>query len=157
MKLIKLIVVASLLLFFAGCGEKGKKKNRSSAYDRGSKAKSEVANTGLSNKGVGPVKELILPEAINKDMVKQGEELFNLKCTACHRTDKRFIGPNPTGILKRRSPEWIMNMILDPEKMVKEDPDAKKLLIEYNGSPMANQNLTEKEARTILEFFRTLN
>ena len=49
-----------------------------------------------------------------------------------------------------------MNMILDPEGMVNNDPLAKQLLLEYNGSPMANQNLTEDEARSILEYFRTL-
>jgi hypothetical protein len=47
-------------------------------------------------------------------------------------------------------------MILDPEGMVKNDPIAKQLLIDYNGSPMANQSLTEEEARAILEYFRTL-
>ena len=47
-------------------------------------------------------------------------------------------------------------MILNPEVMVKEDPVAKALLIEFNGSPMANQGLTEDEARKILEYFRTL-
>ena len=52
---------------------------------------------------------------------------------------------------------WVMNMILAPDKMVKEDPIAKKLLQEFNGSPMANQNLTEDEARAVLEYFRTLN
>jgi hypothetical protein len=49
-----------------------------------------------------------------------------------------------------------MNMILDPEGMVTNDPLAKSLLIEFNGSPMANQNLTEEEARAVLEYFRTL-
>ena len=58
--------------------------------------------------------------------------------------------------MERRSPEWIMNMILDPEQMVAKDPIARQLLIEFNGSPMANQSLTEAEARTILEYFRTL-
>jgi hypothetical protein len=47
-----------------------------------------------------------------------------------------------------------MNMILDPDKMVKENPAAKQLLAEYL-SPMANQSLTETEARAILEYFRT--
>jgi hypothetical protein len=49
-----------------------------------------------------------------------------------------------------------MNMILDPEDMIQKDPLAKALLIEFNGSPMANQNLTEEEARQVLEYFRTL-
>ncbi|MGB5315590.1 MAG: cytochrome c, partial [Robiginitalea sp.] len=59
-------------------------------------------------------------------------------------------------ILERRTPEWVMNMILAPEQMVKDDPLAKELLIEFNGSPMANQSLTEEQARAVLEYFRTL-
>ena len=47
-------------------------------------------------------------------------------------------------------------MILDPELMVKENEIARQLLIEYS-APMANQNLTEDEARKILEYFRTKN
>ncbi len=75
---------------------------------------------------------------------------------ACHKPDKKFIGPAPKGILAKRSPEWVMNMILNPEEMVQKDPIAKALLVEYNGSPMANQGLTEAEARQVLEYFRTL-
>jgi hypothetical protein len=59
--------------------------------------------------------------------------------------------------MDRRSPEWIMNMILNPEQMVKEDPIAQQLLVEYNMAPMANQGLTEDQARKIVEYFRTLN
>ena len=49
-----------------------------------------------------------------------------------------------------------MNMILNPEQMVKEDPIAKQLLVDFNLSPMANQHLTQEEARSVLEYFRTL-
>ena len=49
-----------------------------------------------------------------------------------------------------------MNMILDPEGMVIKDPLAKDLLIEFNGAPMANQSLTEEDARSVLEYFRTI-
>jgi hypothetical protein len=90
-------------------------------------------------------------------MATHGADVFIKMCTACHRTSKKFIGPAPTGILDRRSPEWVMNMILNPDEMVKKDPLAKALLIEFNGSPMANQNLTEEDARAVLEYFRTLN
>jgi cytochrome c1 len=48
-------------------------------------------------------------------------------------------------------------MILNPEEMVNNDPIAKKLLVEFNGAPMANQNLTDDEARAVVEYFRTLN
>lgn len=119
-------------------------------------AEPEKPKDPLANKGVGPITSVTLGETIDEEMAAQGKEVYEAMCTACHRADQRFIGPAPKGILERRSPEWIMNMILDPEKMVTEDPDAKALLIEYNGSPMANQNLTEEQARAVLEYFRTL-
>ncbi|KZE78435.1 cytochrome c [Myroides marinus] len=109
----------------------------------------------LNNKGVGPVKELTLDE-LDQALAQKGEEIYKNMCTACHKPDKKFIGPAPKGILDRRSPEWVMNMILSPETMLEQDPLAKELLKEFNGAPMANQNLTEQEARAVLEYFRTL-
>ena len=89
-------------------------------------------------------------------MVAKGKDIFDKMCTACHRLGKKFIGPPPNGLFEKRTPEWVMNMILNPDEMVQKDPLAKALLMEFNGSPMANQNLTEDEARAILEYFRTL-
>jgi mono/diheme cytochrome c family protein len=109
----------------------------------------------LENKGVGAIKNIELA-AINEEMVQRGMELFKTNCSACHKVDKRFIGPSPRGIMKRRSPEWIMNMILDPKLMTEQDRCAKDLLVEFNGAAMANQNMTEEQARDILEYFRTL-
>lgn len=110
----------------------------------------------LDNKGVGKIKEVKLDPTIDQEMADRGSELFKTNCSACHKTDKRFIGPNPTGVLERRSPEWVMNMILDPQLMTQEDRCAKDLLVEFNGAAMANQNMTETQARDILEYFRTL-
>lgn len=109
-----------------------------------------------SNKGIGPVKSLALGATVDQAMADAGAKIYKEKCTACHKPTARFIGPAPKGILDRRTPEWVMNMILNPEQMIKEDPIAKQLLVDYNLSPMANQNLTEDEARKVLEYFRTL-
>ena len=110
----------------------------------------------LTNKGVGPIKNVELGATIDEAMAAKGAEVYKMNCTACHKTDKKFIGPAPKGILERRTPEWVMNMIMDPEGMVQNDPLAKALLIEFNGSPMANQHMTEEQTRQILEYFRTL-
>ena len=110
----------------------------------------------LTNKGVGPITSLNLGSEIDQAMVVHGAEVFKKMCTACHKEGRKFIGPAPNGITERRTPEWIMNMILDPEGMTQNDPLAKALLIEFNGSPMANQNLSEDDARAVLEYFRTL-
>ncbi len=156
------------LLFFAllviNCGGNDEKKSKKEKVKIGSyqKKNKEVKKEtkkdqtiDLSNKGVGPIKSITLGD-IDDAMVKEGDALFKAKCTACHKVGKRFIGPDVTGVTKRRSPEWIMNMILNPDEMVKQDPIAKQLLVDFNGSPMANQSLKEEEARKILEYFRTL-
>jgi len=112
-------------------------------------------NSGsLADKGVGPITNIDLTE-IDNALVTKGKNVFDMKCAACHKVEKRFVGPAIRGVIERRSPEWIMNMILDPDKMVKENKTAKALLAEYL-SPMANQSLNKDEARAILEYFRTL-
>ncbi|GIV31640.1 MAG: hypothetical protein KatS3mg029_0991 [Saprospiraceae bacterium] len=151
---LKLIAVASVCMLFTACGG----KEEAPAADK-PKPKSMLAAENvdpMQNKGIGPVKEVKLDPEINQELAAKGKEIYEKMCTACHKPTEKFIGPPPKGILERRSPEWIMNMILNPEQMVKEDPIAKKLLMEYNGSPMANQHLTEEEARAVLEYFRTL-
>lgn len=110
----------------------------------------------MQDKGVGPITSITIDAEINQEMADAGKVVYEKMCTACHKPTEKFIGPAPKGVLDRRTPEWVMNMILNPEQMVKENDLAKKLLMEYNGSPMANQNLTEEEARQVLEYFRTL-
>ena len=89
-------------------------------------------------------------------MATAGELVFNSNCVACHKVNKRYIGPSPQGIYERRNPAWVMNMILNPNEMIQKDPIAKALLAEYS-SPMINQNLTIDEARSVAEYFRTLD
>jgi len=158
----KTILKLSVLLFaflLISCG--GKEEKNKPSYGK-KKVTSVADNTlasekiDLTNKGVGPIKAITLEAAINQEMAAQGAKVFNNMCTACHRADRKFIGPSPQGILKKRTPEWVMNMILNPDEMVQKDPLAKQLLIEFNGSPMANQNLSEEDARAVLEYFRTL-
>lgn len=158
------IFTVLLLLILISCGGKEEKKKEKiqlkSTTEKKVEKKTETVppskRIDLNNKGVGPITSLELSSEIDQALVTKGEDVYKKMCTACHRAEKKFIGPAPKGILERRSPEWVMNMILNSEKMVKEDQLAKDLLMEFNGSPMANQNLTEEEARAVLEYFRTL-
>ncbi|WP_105473858.1 c-type cytochrome [Jejuia pallidilutea] len=156
-----MVICVSLLV---GCGGKEEKKKEKIKLPTKTEKKVEkkVENVpasktiDLTNKGIGPINSVTLGTQIDKKMVAHGEDVFKKMCTACHRTDKKFIGPAPKNILDRRTPEWVMNMILNPEEMTQKDPLAKALLIEFNGSPMANQGLSEEDARAVLEYFRTL-
>jgi mono/diheme cytochrome c family protein len=161
---IKFISILSLLIAFS-CGEKEKKESYSSESGNTLEEtkKAEPVSTvkaseriDLTNKGIGPVKSVTIAAEVDKNLAAQGKAVYDKMCTACHKPDKNYIGPAPKDILERRTPEWVMNMILNPEVMIVQDPLAKDLLMEFNGAPMANQNLTEEQARAILEYFRTL-
>jgi mono/diheme cytochrome c family protein len=151
----KLIIFLTLVFAWSACGDK---KSEGAVSESATEEVIEKAVDAdpMSNKGLGPISSVSLGE-IDANLAAAGETEFKAKCTACHKISKRHIGPALKGVTERRSPEWIMNMILNPEEMVQKDPIAKQLLIEYNGAPMANQNLTEDEARSILEYFRTKN
>ncbi|MFT6996981.1 MAG: cytochrome c [Cryomorphaceae bacterium] len=148
-----------LCLSLMSCGGEEPKSNSSTPPPK-SMVQEKLAPASeritLDDKGVGEIKEVTLDPEINQDWVAEGADIFKTNCTACHKIEKRFIGPSPKGILERRSPEWIMNMILDPQLMVEEDRCAMDLLVEFNGAAMANQNLTVEQTRSILEYFRTL-
>ena len=89
-------------------------------------------------------------------MAITGKAIYEAKCTACHKPTEVFVGPPQKGVLDRRSPEWVMNMILNPVEMQEKDPIAKALVKEFNGAAMVDMNLTEEEARQVLEYIRTI-
>ncbi len=111
----------------------------------------------LDNKGIGPIDSIALSEEIDVDLASLGKEVYGQKCIACHKVGSTFIGPPPDGILKRSTPDWVMNMILNTEEMLQKDPLAKALFMEFNGQLMTNQQVTVDEARAMLEYFRTLD
>jgi len=147
-----LSVLSLSLIFLISCGDDKSKKETNKKEE----VKEEVVEVDpMKNKGIGPITSITLADEIDQELAKTGAEVYVKMCSACHKPTKRFVGPAPLGIMERRSPEWIMNMILNPDEMVQKDPIAKALLAEYL-SPMANQNLTEEQARAVLEYFRTL-
>ena len=159
-RLILALLLGGSTILFTNCG--GSNENtESSTTEQSTEANnnepSQEEIDPMTLKGVGPVQSVELGENIDEELAKKGEELFTSKgCNACHDINERRVGPPIKGITTRRTPEWIMNMILNPTEMVKKDPLAKKLLAEY-ASPMSNQNVTQEEARAILEYFRKID
>ena len=143
--------VGSYVLSLQGTNPPNQKGPEGEKWD--SSKEGDSAGNSMSDKGIGPISSVELAE-IDPALAKTGEEVFTAKCSACHKIEKRFVGPALRGVTERRSPEWIMNMILNPDQMTKENPTAKKLLSEYL-TQMANQNLSHDEARAVLEYFRT--
>ncbi|GAA4272478.1 c-type cytochrome [Aquimarina gracilis] len=152
--------VMSLLLCFSCADEKKSKKESITIGTKKEKTtevkKKSSAPVILDNKGVGPITSITFDNEIDQKLANQGEQLFKSKCLACHKAKQKFIGPAMAGIYKIRSPEWVMNMIMNPTEMLEKDPVAKALLKEYNNTIMINQNIPETEARAMAEWFRTL-
>lgn len=114
----------------------------------------EQAPVEDDGKGIGPVSSIELSADIDDALAAEGKTIFEGKCSACHQlTDQKIVGPGLLGVTEKRKPEWIMNMVINPEEMTKKDPTAKKLLAEHL-TQMTNQNINEKDARAILEFLR---
>lgn len=101
------------------------------------------------------IKSVELTHPLNKDWVATGKGIYDTKCLACHKlTDEKLVGPGWSGVTKRREPVWIMNMVTNVEMMLEKDAEAQKLL-EQCLVRMPNQNVTQEDARKILEFMRS--
>ncbi len=109
--------------------------------------------TNTDELGIGPIKSEVKLGPIDKTLVVKGEQTFNTKCAACHKINDRLVGPPLKDVTKRRRPEWIMNMMLNPQQMTMENPTAKELFATYLVQ-MTFQDVNQDDARAILEFFR---
>lgn len=151
-------LVLSGCLFFACSGDEKKTEERviEESADVAPPVNGPIAESDpMKNKGVGPVTTVSIG-SVDEALVKKGKEIFEGKCSACHKFDSKYVGPALGGVTTRRTPEWIMNMILNPVEMTQKDPIAQKLLEEHL-TQMTFQDLKEDEARAVLEYFRSLD
>lgn len=132
-------------LALAGCN----KKTETAASKPAEQA--APAAPAASAKGVGPIQSLELGE-FDHELAEKGGKIFSGTCAACHKMEQRYVGPALAGVTKRRAPEWVMNMMLNPTGMTQQDPVAKALLGEY--MTQMSVAVTQDEARALLEYFR---
>jgi len=104
--------------------------------------------------GIGPIKEPVTLGPVDPALAATGQGVFEQMCSACHKMESKYVGPALGDVTTRRSPAFIMNMILNPMEMVERHPVGKQLLAEHM-TFMANQNLTQDDARAVLEYLRT--
>lgn len=105
--------------------------------------------------GVGPITSPVALAAIDQHLAKEGKEFFDTRCGSCHKPNERYVGPALGGVVGRRTPEYVMNMMLAPDSMVARHPEAKKLFATFM-LQMPNLGLTPEQAREVLEYLRTL-
>lgn len=145
--LIFLVLVVPLALGLAACGS-----SADDAASTGDAAPADGLTAEQMEKGIGPVSSMDVGP-VDAELAAQGEGIFTTKCSACHKLDQRYVGPPLGDVTERRAPEYVMNMILNPEEMLQKHPEAKALLAQFM-TPMPNQNLSHDEARAVLEYLR---
>ena len=154
-KLVSIIFLGAILM---ACGpEKPKEKtDEDDSYEsiHGEPKTNAVAENANEGKGFGQVTQVTLNTPLEQERIPRGKAIYEMKCSACHRTDnQRVVGPGWKDVTKRRKPEWIMNMVTNVDVMLDKDPEAQKLL-ELCLTRMPNQNVSVGDARDVLEFMR---
>lgn len=149
------IVTVLIVGFIAACSSETKAPENNEAISElyGSSSDS-VKKEDPNSKGIGKFQKVELTHPLDKKMIEKGSATFDVKCNSCHKlTDEKLVGPGWKGVTDRRKPEWIMNFATNTDEMLDKDANA-KAMIEVCMVRMPNQNLSEVEARQILEFMR---
>ncbi len=85
-----------------------------------------------------------------------GKAIFQQKCTKCHTIgggDRS--GPDLWGVADRRSEDWLIRWITEPQQMfANRDPIATQLVEQFKGFVMENSGLTPADARAVLDHIR---
>lgn len=156
MKKIFALTIISAVLYACSGGAGGSSDNKSNTDGNESTEQNEGAKTAadydphrgegkFSNVEVGP---------LDAAMADAGKKVFDVKCSACHKTtDEKLVGPGWAGVTQRHEPAWILNFITNPDAMIDKDPKLQAQL-EICLVRMPNQNLTDDDARNLLEFMR---
>ncbi|SFP85623.1 Cytochrome c [Parafilimonas terrae] len=153
MKKMLAITIISALLYAcsggAGNNDNSNADSNSTDQNAGTKSLADYdphrGEGKFSNVEVGP---------LDATMADAGKKIFDVKCSACHKlTDEKLVGPGWAGVTERHQPAWIMNFITNPDAMIDKDP-ALQSQLEICLVRMPNQNLTDDDARHILEFMR---
>ena len=156
----KLSIIALMIfgVFALGCGqnknqeEMTKKESKDTTLVKSDTSKVDPRSPHPKDMGIGPIKEVKLG-AIDQNLVKKGQQLFETKCTICHSLDETKVGPPLRNVTQERTPEFIMNLLLNTATMENKDQIVEKLISEYH-IPMPDQTLTQEQAREILEYLR---
>jgi mono/diheme cytochrome c family protein len=86
--------------------------------------------------------------------IDKGKSLFNMNCAACHKLNKRAVGPALAGVSQKYEKEWLYSWIKNSMAMVKSgDAQAVAIYEEYNKSVMtAFPQLSNEDIDNILAY-----
>ncbi|AHF15290.1 c-type cytochrome [Niabella soli] len=148
-------IVGALLITACGGGESPDTKSATSAAPQTETPAAPATGSYDPNRGEGKFSESnVTIGALDAAMAGKGKAIAETKCFSCHKTTgEKLVGPGWKGVTERHKPYWIMNFITNPDPMIDKDPKVQAQL-EICLVRMPNQNLTDEDARNIVEFMR---
>ncbi|GGA94608.1 c-type cytochrome [Puia dinghuensis] len=156
-RLLAYFFTAGVAILAFQCGSK-RQTNQNPATGESTATKTTrdtlVMMAGINSKGIGRFQHIQLTHPLDEQMAARGHAIYQSKCFACHKlTNELLVGPGWAGVTDRRTPEWILNWITNTKVMLDKDlaaqADLAICLIR-----MPNQDLTDQQARDVLEFMR---
>jgi cytochrome c1 len=152
-QLLFLALMGAVTLY--SCGDNNTKTPEQAEADRQASIEANKSDNPPydPNRGEGKFKDVEIGP-LDPAMAASGDKVYEVKCASCHKlSDEKLVGPGWKGVTERHKPEWIMNFVTNTDEMLNKDPKAQAML-EICLVRMPNQNLTDQEARDVLEFMR---
>jgi len=148
----KVLLLSGALILLYSCSNNGAENK--SADKTTPSTETPAATDSKTDKGIGKFQDVKLDPKLDGAIAAKGQTIYDMKCGACHKlTDEKLVGPGWKGVTSRHTPEWIMNFATNVDEMLNKDPKAQAML-EVCLVRMPNQNLTDQDARSVLEFMR---
>lgn len=88
-----------------------------------------------------------------------GEPLFKSACGVCHTIGAgRLVGPDLSGVLHRRSEEWLHKFIKSSQTVINSgDTDAIALFNEYSKISMPDAPITDHQIGEVLSYIKAVS
>lgn len=148
----KIFLAAWVAVLFCCCGGNAEQQEAPPGAEPKSMVEDKEAYD--AKRGLGKFTTVDVGPTLDKAMAANGKKSFDIKCSSCHKlTDEKLVGPGWAKVTERRTPVWLMNFVTNVDEMIDKDPEVQAML-EICMVRMPNQNLSDDEARNLLEFMR---
>src|SRR6056300_2115635 len=87
---------------------------------------------------------------------EEGEKIFKQNCTACHKMDKKVVGPALQNVVEEQGADWVYSWVKNNQSLRESgDSHANEVYEEYNGSVMpAYEYLGDDGLNNIIEYLK---
>ena len=88
-------------------------------------------------------------------LADEGKELFEKQCASCHTIGGGDSGgPDLKGVGAKRSGDWLVRVIVEPDKLTADKDPAQLELVKKYGFEMPNLGISRDDARKMVAYLK---